>query len=152
MTPLDALYVVVAVVVAIVGGALTLLVWQTVLVLSSLRSELLPKVEDLLSQSRKTMEQAGEIAIDVKEKLAKLEGTLDEAQVTVHSVVEAGNFVKDGIVKPTRVNLEALKAGSRAAWKRFNELRHDGRVARELPPAAPAAEVPLPQPEAERVP
>ena len=50
MTALNALYVVAAVVVAVVGGVVALALWQGVTLLGAFKTEVLPRVEDLLTQ------------------------------------------------------------------------------------------------------
>ncbi len=143
MTALNALYVVAAVVVAVVGGVVALALWQGVTLLGAFKTEVLPRVEDLLTQVRQTMDEVNDITDDLRGKLGKLDATLDEAQITVHSVVEAGNFVNEGIVRPARIHLEAFKAGTRAAWDRFQELRRDGHQLAEGASASELLEPPL---------
>ena len=135
MTSLDALYIVVAVVVAVVGGVVALAIWQGVMLLGAFKTDVLPRVEELLTQVHQTMDEVNEITDDLRGKLGKLDATLDEAQLTVHSVVEASNFVNEGFVRPARINLEAFKAGTKAAWDRFQELRRDGHHLAERPSA-----------------
>ncbi len=135
MTSLDALYIVVAAVVAVVGGLVALALWQGVVLLGAVKTDVLPRVEDLLTQVRQTMDEVSDITEDLRGKLGKLDPTLDDAQITLHSVVEAGNFVNEGIIQPARINLEAFKAGTKAAWDRFQELRKDGHPPGEISPA-----------------
>ncbi|MBU6429685.1 MAG: hypothetical protein KGR26_11780 [Cyanobacteria bacterium REEB65] len=123
MTPLNALYIVLAIVAIVIGGGLALLAWQAAITLAALRASILPQLQQILTEVQKTLTTVEDISRDVDGKLHKLDSTVDEAQATVHAVAEATRFFRDGVAKPALVNLLAVGAGAKAAWQRLRQPR-----------------------------
>lgn len=130
MTTVDWLYVVLAVVVVVVGLLLSTVLWQLSVLVASLRGAVLPQIQTVLTDIQKSLVHAQTISADVERKLDRLDDTVNDAQITVHSLAEATKFLSDGIAKPFMIQAASLVSGTQAAWKRYRELHRKHQNAR----------------------
>lgn len=136
MTTLEWLYLALAVAVVVVGGLLAAVLWQVTVLIATLRASLLPQVQGLLTDTQKSLVHVESITKDVENKLSKLEDTVDDVNVTTHSVATTARFFSEGVARPLVLNLAAAVSGAAAAYKKYRELQ-GSRQKRDLAEAPP---------------
>lgn len=125
MTTLEWLYLALAVFTVVVGGLLAAVLWQVSVLVATLRASVLPQLQVLLAETQKSLVHAGSITRDVEHKLSKLEETVDDINVTTHSVATTARFFSEGVARPLMLNLAAAISGAAAAYQKYRELRRE---------------------------
>lgn len=116
VTPLNALYVVLAVVVAAVGGLMTVILWQLSLAIAQARTTLLPEVQRILHEAERNLTNVDHITFDVNRKLEKLDKAVDAANQAVQSIGQTTMMVNKNVAQPVVLQAAALVSGLKGAW------------------------------------
>ena len=133
MNTLDWLYVALILVAVVVGGLLAAVLWQISVLVATLRASLLPQIQTLLTDTQKSLVHVESITKDVEHKLSKLDDTVDDVNVTTHSVATTARFFSEGVARPLMLNIAAAASGAVAAYRKLRELQK-GQRRPELPP------------------
>lgn len=152
MTILNGLILALTVVLVVVGGLLAVVLWQLSVLMATLRGSMLPQIQGILGEARKSLANVERITQDVDGKLERLDATVDDAQVTVHAVATTARFFTEGFAKPALLNAATLVTGASVAWKKYREIRGTQKpkalpprqAAKDTEPIASHASHPLP--------
>lgn len=130
MTPLNALYIVLAVAVVAIGALLVVVLWQLSLAIAQVRTSLLPEVRGMLREAEQNLTNVDRITEDVHHKLAKLDTAVTAANAAVQSIGDTTVLVNRSIAQPAVILAVSWVAGVRGAWHYLRE--------RQAPRRAPA--------------
>jgi len=130
LTPLNVLYVVLAVAVLAIATLLVVVLWQVSLLIAQVRTALLPEVRAALHEVEQNLTNVDRITDDVQHKLGKLDKALNAANDAVQSIGDTTVLVNRTVAQPVVIQVASLVAGVRGAVRYLAE-----RNARRITPS-----------------